>query len=1541
MTVVPKGIHSFCGVAAFAVLAMFGPSMLPGASVQAANGQCKWEGGSGSPTYPSCNLEDCVNVGGRAQCREPVVTPDTSVPEAYTDDDKFTFRSCPGLASHHCVAQGGTWVGGNPACTGLPQGFAAGNSLQSTNEPTTLAAAENYFDFIANGCPRTPSTGTGWLTNIGYTGCWGGGPQYKNGKLIRAVQIRSTTVTCSGSNPTTSSIELLKHRNVACPPQYMSRTSSAGILQCFRPAPPCCENSKIEDISLLNGSFDQKETDYPPATTGGVSFGRSYTSGGNFRMSGDPSESMTPIDYWSHTYSNQVVATNNADMLAGVTQGGGMQFFNAAGAEVHNTNGAADRLQSLGSAGWKLDRGNGDVEYYDSNGSLQSLVSRSGVTQTLTYSSGRLSNVTDSFGRQLNFAYDTEGKMTSVTLPGGSSVVYGYDTSKRLSTVKSADDTIRTYHYENPNKTMLITGISDENGSRYETIGYDTAGRISSRSLAGGVKSFTISYGSLSLSATSVGATDALGINYGGDFSNQNGSYGFRTAYRGQAGTGPQVSSAFYDTNGNVSERRGFFNAQTNYVYLKKYSYDLSRNLEISRTEGLKTYSGSPISTPATRTITTQWHPTRRLPAEVTVYAGATATGTPRNRTNYAYDTSGNLLTRTVTDTTVTPNATRTWTYTYNSLGKVLTEDGPRTDVTDITTYTYYNCTTGGECGQLNTITSALGHVTTFNSYNAHGRPTQITDANGVVTSIAYDPRQRVTDRCVGGTLPGCTGGELAHFDYWPTGMLKKATNPDGSYVEYVYDAAHRLTEIKDGAFNRIVYTLDGQGNRTAENTYDPSNALRRTHTRVFNTYNQLWKDVNAAGTTAVTTTFAYDNNGNQRSVNAPLSRNVTNLYDELDRLTRITDPANGVTQFSYDADDNLTAVTDPRNLVTTYTYTGFGDLKTTLSPDTGLTTNTYDSGGNLDTSTDSREAVADYNYDVANRVTSVSFTKAGVTDQTINYGYDAGTNQKGRLTSAWDADHSLAWTYDTQGRVTGKGQTVGSTTLAIGYGYDGAGRLGNVTLPSGSVITFGYNTSGQVTNVTLNGSTTIISGITYDPFGPITGWTWGNGTFASRGFDTDGKITQVDNANGASLKNYSYDDAFRITGIGDAGNGALSWTYGYDLLDRLTSATSTSVSQGWTYDANGNRLTQTGTTPSSYSNSSSSNRVNSISGSLARTYGYDNAGNALGFGSATFTYNNRGRMVTASNGGITATYTYNALGQRIKRATASATAVYVYDEAGHLAGEYTAAGALVQETVWLGDTPIATLRQNGSGGVVLYYVHADHLDTPRLITDTSNNLRWRWDSDAFGTNAPSENPTGLGTFEYSLRFPGQQYDGVMGLHYNYFRDYDPAVGRYIESDPIGLNGGLNTYAYAYGQPIRFVDPSGLRPPGGAIDFKNFIRDEFFGGRFPDKDFRSDGMPWGWGCGDVGTDKFVPDGFFMASFYSACRRHDNCYGTCGKDKGQCDSQFLKDLLDSCDSEGYGVGCKGVARSYYAAMKTKLSRDAYNRAQEEACQDCKK
>jgi len=118
--------------------------------------------------------------------------------------------------------------------------------------------------------------------------------------------------------------------------------------------------------------------------------------------------------------------------------------------------------------------------------------------------------------------------------------------------------------------------------------------------------------------------------------------------------------------------------------------------------------------------------------------------------------------------------------------------------------------------------------------------------------------------------------------------------------------------------------------------------------------------------------------------------------------------------------------------------------------------------------------------------------------------------------------------------------------------------------------------------------------------------------------------------------------------------------------------------------------------------------------------------------------------------------------------------------------------------------TPL-TITDATTAGATVYYIQTDQLNTPRAVTDQGNALVWRWDSDAFGSTPSTATP-----FVFSLRFPGQTFDAETNLHYNYYRDYDPQTGRYIQSDPIGLTGGVNTYGYTNSTPINFIDPSGL-----------------------------------------------------------------------------------------------------------------------------------
>jgi RHS repeat-associated protein len=286
------------------------------------------------------------------------------------------------------------------------------------------------------------------------------------------------------------------------------------------------------------------------------------------------------------------------------------------------------------------------------------------------------------------------------------------------------------------------------------------------------------------------------------------------------------------------------------------------------------------------------------------------------------------------------------------------------------------------------------------------------------------------------------------------------------------------------------------------------------------------------------------------------------------------------------------------------------------------------------------------------------------------------------------------------------------------------------------------------------------------------------------------------------------------------AAQPSLDQSFGYDGLGRLVSVVSASSSWSITYDANGNRtgVTLNGT-PSGYTVAATSNRLTSVS-NPTRSFVYDSAGNTTSAGSYTATYNLAGRLSTLSRAGVTTTYAVDGFGRRVRKFDSRGvtnTVLFVYDQQGQLLGEYSNTGAPIREYVWLGSTPVAMFVPNPAGATlqpIVYYVHTDHLDTPRALLDTAGNLRWTWLAEPFGNTAPNANPAGLGAVTMNLRHPGQYADAESGLFYNYFRDYDPSLGRYTQSDPIGLAGGINTYAYVGGNPISFVDPEGLMGRG-------------------------------------------------------------------------------------------------------------------------------
>jgi RHS repeat-associated protein len=1018
-------------------------------------------------------------------------------------------------------------------------------------------------------------------------------------------------------------------------------------------------------------------------------------------------------------------------------------------------------------------------EYTEKDGTvfhLTKTTTRQGLETTLTYDANHNPTlVTGPFGDKLTFTYDADQHVKQMTAPNGDLYTYEYLYSYVLargilSSVTYPDGSKRQYVYENTTLPRALTGIIDEKGNRFATWMYSTSffqGHALSSEHAGGVEKTTLAYSYASNGLPVTKVTDARGNEQTYTFKNQFNLIKIADI----SGTSCKTCSGrtfTYDSNGFIASRTDWNNNVTT------YTHD-ARGNETSHTEA--------YGTPLARTITTTWHSTYNLPTKIVE---------PNRTTNFTYDAKGNLLSKKITAS----GLTRIVSYTYNSFGQVLTETDP---LGKKTSYAY------DADGNLASLTNALGHVTQYTSYDLNGRLLTFVDPNGVTTALTYDDRGRLTSK---------TEGALkTSLEYDLTGNLTKLTLPDNSFLEFTYDAAHRLIGIEDALGNRIAYTLDKTSNVTKVQAFDSANVQKYVHSYAYDTSNRLIRSIAAQGRS---TSFTYDPQSNLKAITDPLSHKTTYVYDALNRRIRITDANNSPISLKYDTLNHLISVTDPRKLKTSYTWTGFDDEKEITSPDTGKTTRTFDAGGNVLTETDSRGKTTTYMYDALNRMIKETFADG----TSVIRQYDSGTYGKGRLTRITDATGRTDYSYDANGHVTRKLQVISGLTRTTLYAYDTGGRLSSITYPSGKKVVYTYDAAGNVVSLKLNNQS-VISGTTYAPFSGVTSWKFGNGATYNRTFNLNNRISALALPAGNNIS-LTYDNGGRITKMTD--NKIPAKTFGYDALDRLTSYTGGTKTQSYGYDVDSNRTSASlkdGSTTNSftYTFPATSNRLSGISGAWneAFTYAADGstASHTTPSGKYTFSYDARGRLVKAKYGALSRTYGINGRGQRaVKKDTTQPTnnRYFVYDLAGRLIGEYGQSGSLVQETVWLGDLPIATLQSTGN-----FYIAPDYLGAPHQITNANRQVVWQWDHDPFGNGTPT------GSLTYNLRFPGQYYDSETGLNYNYFRDYDPKLGRYTQSDPIGLAAGINTYVFVRGNPVCCSDRLGLLTLTGGLTSNNYI----------------------------------------------------------------------------------------------------------------------
>lgn len=1137
-----------------------------------------------------------------------------------------------------------------------------------------------------------------------------------------------------------------------------------------------CQSQEAETCSCGNpancayGFKAQDETDY--AASGALKFVRTYRSNGdwlNFNLG----------KYWRHNYDRSITLVSGPNSKAvEITTSEGTAYKFRSDVAVNDWESLDSDVKATFTElydstptliGYLYTDENKTKETYNTSKKLTRIEYQGGEALDLTYDgSARLSTVTDEHGRTITLTYDGSSRVSTAVTPDGT-FTYTYGSNNNLTQVTKPDTKTRIYHYENTTFVNALTGITNEDSVRYATWGYDANGKVNLSKHAGDVDEVAIVYNSDGTTTV----TDPLGLQTTYTFTVVNGLRKVTKIERAATTHTPAASMTnTYTSDGYLASKMDWEGNVTN------YTYD-SNGLEISRVEA--------VGTAEERTITTTWVPSLRLP-DVITEAGKT--------TDYTYDSDGRVSSVTVTDTNTSETRTTSYTYWSNStgpggqtiLGRLKEIDGPRTDVTDKTTFTY------DSDFRLIKTTDALGQETETTAFDAADRPLTTEDENNVETDLTYDTNGRLLTSTV---APGTALEAVTTYTYTDAGDIETIESPNGTLVTYSYDNARRLTGMEDDLGNTITYTLDDAGNILTEERRDPSNTLKYTHGKTFDELSRLLTSVGAGG--AWTRAYAWDKNGNQTTYTNANNQATNYAFDGLDRLVTATDALAGVTTNTINDLDQTTGIKDPRNNTTTYGYNAFGDVTQIVSPDTGTTTFVVNKAGSVTQRTDARGVVTSYTYDALNRLLITSYPADTSLNVTLTYDDNptpgnCGTSI-GRLCRVADASGTTDYKYNALGQLIEVKEVRGGLTFTTAYEYDLAGVLKKITLPSGREIDYTLNGSAQVTGVSadVNGSAvTLASSIAYLPYGPMTGLTYGNGKTLSASYDQDYRPTNR-SVSGVFSHVYDTDNDGNITQKGVR-------TYTYDVLERLN-AEAGGTATSFTYDAIANRLTETAGGTTTYTYPSTSSKLSSVGGN---SYTYDAMGNVTDDGTRTYVWSAAGLLKEAKIGGTTVgTYTYSANSQRTKKVAGGTTTHYVYGLGGLLYGEYDNSGVLIREYVWLNSEPLAQIDKTG-GTETVTYLHTDHLMTPRYGTNSAGATVWTWDSGAFGKEAST------GTATVNLRFPGQYYDAETTLNYNWYRYYSPEIGRYISSDPIGLEAGTNTYVYVAANPLVTIDPEGL-----------------------------------------------------------------------------------------------------------------------------------
>ena len=813
-------------------------------------------------------------------------------------------------------------------------------------------------------------------------------------------------------------------------------------------------------------------------------------------------------------------------------------------------------------------------------------------------------------------------------------------------------------------------------------------------------------------------------------------------------------SYSTYSSWANLLQQKQRYDSPTGLRWISTTrTYDVYGNLlTLTNASGNTTYYSYPASKYSNAYLTNE---TRRDGSTqfVTLYGYNFTTGNklwtydPRGyNTTYQYDTAGRLTRINY------PNSLGSVTYTYVDPSKYV----DTTDASGRKTRQIYDL-----LGRPLTIEKFLGPIPYSNqtsTYNWQDRVASPTDERGNITTYQYD------------------------F----LGRLTKITKPDGKTIQESYNDLAFWARSADEDSNYQCSVYDKLGRLTS--TIEKASPVCQT---------------------GIVSNNAYDQVGDLTKVTNSLSQSINYVFDNLGRLTKTIYPDNTKQTYTYDNNGNLANMTDRGGARTMVAYDSLSRVKTVTycgisGTPISATSYTYDKNGNVLQIQNENETLT-YIYDARNRVLNETATVNPATRTIVDLGC-----------------------FGSGGTLTRTGGV--SETYTTGFTYSGE-LLSTIMYPTTSqsnpdiTIKYGYDGLGRVVNVTRLGTSTYYArSFTYYKNDQVKGFQYGNGLIANYTYDKLSRPLTITLSGTTTMSlTYAYNNTGTVASVVGTVNGAtVNEQYRYDALKRLTNYTITSggsTTTGWyEYDNIGNRVRQKlNSTITRYSYNSGNELTNSTKYSAPLTttnYSYDSDGNmktqnvtSSGTIRWGYTWSSASRLTAVTNSTGLARYAYDGGGRRVEAIEGSSTWFFAYQDTNILYKYQLNYGNFAY--VYAGGLKICVVV-NVSWDI--YYYHTDALGSTRIITYTDSTYVYVNNYQPFGQD--NGRPQGVYQNRATDKYDGKPYSAATGLYYYYQRWYDPSIGRFISSDPkhgeISNPQSLNLYIYVVNSPVTLSDPNGL-----------------------------------------------------------------------------------------------------------------------------------